>query len=76
MKSLESLFYTLIANAQEGLHGDTLNVPEEYLHADIPKYKRIFMKLGGGVLLKYCGRSTQSMSIILGMKMRKWFCIY
>ena len=46
--SLESLFFTLIIDEHEGRNIATFDVPGAYLHAEIPKDKRILMKFRGG----------------------------
>ena len=54
MVSLEALFFTLIVDVNEGLDVATFNVPISYLHTEIPKDKRILMKLRGGVVDIMC----------------------
>ena len=62
MVSLKVLFYTLIVDANEGRDVANFDVPGSYLHADIPKDKRILMKLR--FFFKSCVRSTQIISSI------------
>ena len=45
--ALESLFATLIIDAQEGRAVQTFDVPGAYLHAKLPATKRVLMKLTG-----------------------------
>ena len=45
---LEALFCTLIVDAHEMRNLATFDSPGAYLHADVPKYKSIFMKIRGG----------------------------
>ena len=45
--SLEDLFFTLIVDTHKGRNMATFNVPEVYIHSDMPKDKRILMKLRG-----------------------------
>ena len=45
---MEYLFCTIIVDAHEGRNVDTFDVPGLYLHAYMPKYKRILMNLRAG----------------------------
>ena len=51
---LEVLFCTMIIDANEGHNIDTFDVPGTYLHAKIPKDKRIIMKLRGDFVNIMC----------------------
>ena len=44
---LEGLFTTLVINSYEGREVATFDVPVAYLHADMPKDKRVLLKLRG-----------------------------
>ena len=54
MVSLEALFCTLIIDAHEGHDVDTFDVPRSYRHADMPKDKRILMKIRGDFIYIMC----------------------
>ena len=47
MVSLDALLYTLIVGAHNWCYMVTFDIPAAYLHADIPNYKKILMKLRG-----------------------------
>ena len=44
--SLGALLFTLITDADEGRNIATFDVPSTYINVEIPKDKKIFMKLG------------------------------
>ena len=54
MVSLEVLFCTLIIDAREGCNLSTVDVPGAYLHAEIPKDKRILINNRGGFVDSMC----------------------
>ena len=45
--SLQALFATLIIDVQEGRKVQAFDVPGAYLHAEIPKDEKIYMKFEG-----------------------------
>ena len=45
--SLQALFATFIVDVQEGRKAQTFDVPGAYLHAEIPKDEKIYMKFEG-----------------------------
>ena len=45
MMSLEALFISLVIDTPEGRYIDTFDIPDTYIHAEIPEYKQILLKL-------------------------------
>ena len=58
-----NLFFALIVDAKKGREVGNFDMPGSYLHAEIPKYKRILMSLGGDFTDIVCqvNRSLNSM---------------
>ena len=73
--SLEALLFTYIVNAHEGRNVSTLDVPGSYLHANMPRERRILMGIRGDFFDIMC-QVNQSMKRILGMKVGEMFFIY
>ena len=52
--SLEDLFFTLVLDVHEWRGGTNFDVPVAYMYADIPKYKKILLKIIGYLVYIMC----------------------
>ena len=73
--SLEELFFTLIVGEHEGCDVDTFEIPDAYLHAEIPKDKRILMNLRGNFVDIMCQVNPEYKHHVR-YENGKRFCIY